>query len=91
LFSSYALGFMAALPVVDERVVGRTAAAGAGFAAGRATAPRRREAPAAAPAATDTTDAATVQQPAAPGTDTGAAPRTRTGRFFRRRRATTRT
>jgi hypothetical protein len=90
LFSSYALGFMAALPIVDERVVGRTAAAGAGFAAGRATAPRRTAAPAAAPAPTsqETADAPTTAQPAA--TDTGAAPRTRTGRFFRRRRATTR-
>jgi uncharacterized membrane protein len=47
LFSSYALGFMAALPIVDERVVGRTVATGtagatAGYAAGRATAPRDR-------------------------------------------------
>src|SRR5256885_10701384 len=42
MFSSYALGFMAALPIVDERVVGRTVAAGtgaaAGYAAGRTTA-----------------------------------------------------
>jgi hypothetical protein len=86
MFSSYALGFMAALPIVDERVVGRTAAAGtgaaAGFAAGRATAPRdRAAAPAPAPAGDGT---------AAPA-GTATAPRSRTGRFFRRRRATTRT
>jgi hypothetical protein len=98
LFSSYALGFMAALPIVDERVVGRTVAAGAGFA-GRATARRgRTAAPAdtaaapadstAAPATRTTTPAETTAGPAA--TDTAAAPRTRTGRFFRRRRATTR-
>jgi hypothetical protein len=78
MFSAYALGFMAALPIVDERIVGRTAAAGAGaaagYAAGRTTAPRDR-----VPAGT-----------AAPG-DTTRAPRTRAGRFFRRRRATTRT
>ena len=64
MFSSYALGFIAALPIVDERVVGRTVAAGAGagagFAAGRATAPARTDEPApatretaAAPAARD--------------------------------------
>jgi hypothetical protein len=88
MFSSYALGFMAALPIVDERVVGRTAAAGtgavAGYAAGRATVPRDRAAAPAAPAA-----------PAGDGTTapagTATAPRSRTGRFFRRRRATTRT
>jgi hypothetical protein len=91
MFSSYALGFMAALPIVDERVVGRTVAAGtgaaAGFAAGRATAPRDRtaEAPAAgAPAATRApADEATVAERPARSR--------RTGRFFRRRRATTRT
>lgn len=93
LFSAYALGFLAALPIVDERVVGRTVAAGtgaaAGYAAGRATAPRDRREPAAAPARTgdrvdDTADTtATGDRPAT-------APRSRTGRFFRRRRATTR-
>src|SRR5256885_13016368 len=86
MFSSYALGFMAALPIVDERVVGgRTAAAGtgpvAGYAAGRATAPRDRAAAPAAPAGDGTT----------PPAATATAPRSRTGRFFRRRRATTRT
>lgn len=94
MFSAYALGFLAALPIVDERIVGRTVAAGtgaaAGYAAGRATAPRDR-----APATAGTT--APADQPTAattPGTapaDTAAAPRSRTGRFFRRRRATTRT
>jgi hypothetical protein len=44
LFSSYALGFIAALPVVDQRVVGATA----GTSAGRR---RRWRAPAADPAA----------------------------------------
>lgn len=88
MFSSYALGFMAALPIVDERVVGgRTAAAGtgavAGYAAGRATAPRDRATAPAAPAGDGTTAPA--------GTGTATAPRSRTGRFFRRRRATTRT
>jgi hypothetical protein len=65
MFSSYALGFMAALPIVDERVVGRTVATGAGtgaaagFAAGRASKRREREpvaqgtAPAAGTAAAD--------------------------------------
>jgi len=92
MFSSYALGFMAALPIVDERVVGsRTAAAGtgaaAGYAAGRATAPRDRDAaPAPAAPAGDGTTA-----PTGTGTGTATAPRSRTGRFFRRRRATTRT
>jgi hypothetical protein len=86
MFSSYALGFMAALPIVDERVVGgRTAAAGtgavAGYAAGRATAPRDRTPAPAAPAGDGTTTPA----------GTATAPRSRTGRFFRRRRATTRT
>lgn len=70
LFSAYALGFMAALPIVDERVVGRTVAAGAGagagYAAGRATAPRR-EADRTAPA-----PAGTATAPAA-GAGTGAA------------------
>jgi len=88
MFSSYALGFMAALPIVDERVVGgRTAAAGtgavAGYAAGRATARRERATAPAAPAGDGTTAPA--------GTGTATAPRSRTGRFFRRRRATTRT
>src|SRR5919201_800899 len=79
MFSSYALGFMAALPIVDERVVGRTVAAGAGFAAGRATVRRgRTAAPAdtaaapadstAAPATRTTTPAETTAGPAA--TDT---------------------
>jgi len=45
LFSSYALGFIAALPVVDERVVGAAAATTAGRR-------RRWRAPAADPAAT---------------------------------------
>ncbi|HEX6459810.1 MAG TPA: hypothetical protein VF032_12890 [Thermoleophilaceae bacterium] len=98
LFSAYALGFLAALPIVDERVVGRTVATGTagaagGYAAGRATAPRERE-PVAAPARTgdgvdttdgvDRTDETVADRPAT-------APRRRTGRFFRRRKATTRT
>ena len=98
MFSSYALGFLAALPIVDERVVGRTAAAGAGaaagYAAGRHTGKRdqrdRDETP-----ATSTAPAATrVEQPAdgtAADTTAAPAPRRRSGRFFRRRRATTRT
>lgn len=96
MFSSYSLGFLAALPIVDERVVGRTAAAGAGaaagYAAGRHTGKRDqadRDAATTAPAATR------VEQPAdntaAADTTAAPAPRTRTGRFFRRRRATTRT
>lgn len=95
LFSSYALGFLAALPIVDERVVGRTVATGtgaaAGYAAGRTTAPRDRE-PVAAPARTpDGTGDTTVADRPAAADGTQAAPRTRTGRFFRRKRATTRT
>jgi hypothetical protein len=100
MFSSYALGFMAALPIVDERVVGRKAAAGAGAAAGYAVGrhrERERERDRdAAPAATATAPAASrADDPTvADGTtadSTASAPRTRTGRFFRRRRATTRT
>lgn len=95
LFSAYALGFLAALPIVDERVVGRTVATGtgagtgaaAGYAAGRATAPRDREPVAATGRTTDgvdrTDETAVTDRPAT-------APRSRTGRFFRRRRATTR-
>jgi hypothetical protein len=108
LFSAYALGFMAALPIVDERVVGRTVAAGAGagagYAAGRATTPRRAvDEPAAAPADRTAAPAGTATAPAgtaaapADGTTTATgqpaadtAPRRRTGRFFRRRRTTTR-
>lgn len=98
LFSAYALGFMAALPIVDERVVGRTVATGegagaAGFAAGRATSPRREE-PVAAQAPTETAPAAPARDTEAAPADrpaTETAPRSRTGRFFRRRRATTRT
>jgi hypothetical protein len=56
LFSAYALGFLAALPIVDQRVVGRTAA----------------------------------REPAPAEEGTAPAPRKRTGRFFRRRRATIR-
>jgi hypothetical protein len=97
MFSSYALGFLAALPIVDERVVGRTAAAGAGaaagYAAGRHTGKRDQADRDAAPATT--APAATrVEQPAdgtAADTTAAPAPRTRSGRFFRRRRATTRT
>jgi hypothetical protein len=90
LFSAYALGFMAALPIVDERVVGRTVATGAGagaagFAAGRATAPRREE-PVASDAPTETAPATTATTDTTDG-----AGRSRGGRFFRRRRATTRT
>jgi hypothetical protein len=99
MFSSYALGFIAALPIVDERVVGRTVAAGAGagagFAAGRATAPARTDEPApatretaAAPAARDTDGDGVADRDE---TATTTAPRRRGGRFFRRRRATTRT
>ncbi|HEY1595834.1 MAG TPA: hypothetical protein VGF74_10600 [Thermoleophilaceae bacterium] len=124
MFSAYALGFLAALPIVDERVVGRTVATGAGagaagFAAGRASGRRKQrerdavDAPTervpattataggAAPTAgadapaRDTAPAATTNGPAArdgaPADDMAAAPRSRTGRFFRRRRATTRT
>jgi hypothetical protein len=95
MFSSYALGFLAALPIVDERVVGRTVAAagagaGAGYAAGRASAGRRAD----APADRDTTvrePAPVAQRDTTAERDTAAAPRARTGRFFRRRRATTRT
>jgi len=96
LFSAYALGFMAALPIVDERIVGRTVATGAGagaagFAAGRATAPRREE-PVASDAPAETAPATTARTDGTGATDrTDAAPRSRTGRFFRRRRATTRT
>src|SRR5256885_14677625 len=91
MFSSYALGFMAALPIVDERVVGRTVAAGtgaaAGYAAGRTTAPRdRAPATTAAPAGTATT----APSERTTGGDGSTAPRSRTGRFFRRRKATTR-
>jgi hypothetical protein len=107
MFSSYALGFIAALPIVDERVVGRTVAAGAGagagFAAGRATAPARTDEP--APATRETTPAPAAGDEAVPAgrdadgdgvpdrdeTATGTAPRRRRGRFFRRRRTTTRT
>jgi hypothetical protein len=104
MFSSYALGFMAALPIVDERVVGRTVATGAtagaaGAVAGRETAPRREPAPA-ADAPTERVPAGTATRTDAPAdapteTDRPATeaeqPRSRTGRFFRRRRATTRT
>jgi hypothetical protein len=90
MFSSYAIGFMTALPIVDERVVGRTVAAGTGAAAGRAAgraSARKDRAPAttAAPAGTPTGPS---DRPVA-GDGTSAS-RTRTGRFFRRRRATTR-
>jgi hypothetical protein len=103
LFSAYALGFMAALPIVDERVVGRTVATGAGagaagVAAGRATAPRRErvaDAPTQTTPATSTAPATTgdgrTTTGTAPADGAAAAPRSRTGRFFRRRRATTRT
>jgi hypothetical protein len=99
VFSAYALGFMAALPIVDERIVGRTVATGAGagaagVAAGRATAPRREE-PVASDAPAETAPATTARTDGTDATDatdrTDAAPRSRTGRFFRRRRATTRT
>jgi hypothetical protein len=82
LFSAYALGFMAALPIVDERIVGRTVATGgagagagaaAGFAAGRVTAPRREQ-PVASDAPTETAPATTSR--------TGTR---RTGGLFRRR------
>jgi hypothetical protein len=93
MFSSYALGFMAALPIVDERVVGRTVAAGAGagagFAAGRATARRDEPAPATRETAARDADGDGVAD--RDETAATAPPRSRTGRFFRRRRATTRT
>jgi hypothetical protein len=73
LFSSYALGFIAALPVVDERVVGAAAATSAGRR-------RRWRAPAPDPA-TPPAAAPTQVQPAA--TDGG-----RSRRFFRRRTTT---
>jgi hypothetical protein len=98
MFSAYALGFMAALPIVDERIVGRTVATGAtagavaGAAAGRATAPRRDRVPA-NDAPTERVPAGTATRTDAPATAdrTAAEPRSRSGRFFRRRRATTRT
>jgi hypothetical protein len=102
MFSSYALGVLAATPaLVEERVGGRGAAAGAGAAAGYAAGRRsgrrreREEEAAAGPAAPAATR---VEQPAQAEDATVAddraaapAPRSRTGRFFRRRRATTRT
>src|SRR3954447_23344713 len=81
MFSSYALGFMAALPIVDERVVGRTVAAGTGaapgYAAGRAHAPRAR------PPATTAAPAGTTTAPSDRTTagDGSTSPRSRTGRF----------
>jgi hypothetical protein len=102
LFSAYALGFMAALPIVDERIVGRTVATGAGagaagVAAGRATAPRDREVADAPTERARTGDGAATGAPAsdtAPATTSttdGGRQSRRGGRFFRRRRATTRT
>jgi hypothetical protein len=78
LFSSYAIGFLAGLPIVDERIVGPAAASAAGAGTGRRFG-RRGPAAAAPTAAPARTTAA----------DTEAAPRTRSGRFFRRRRSTT--
>jgi hypothetical protein len=81
LFSAYALGFIAALPIVDERVVGRTVATDTTPAA-----PTTSRAPAEQPA-TVADDTATA--PAATTTSTG---RRRAGGLFRRRsRETTRT
>ena len=77
LFSSYALGFIAALPVVDERVVG----AAAGASPGR----RRWRAPSAAPVPPPA--AAPTQVAPAEGGRTRASSPSR--RFFRRRRTTT--
>lgn len=108
MFSSYALGVLAATPALaEERVAGRATAAGAGaaagYAAGRAGSRRERDraaAPAAgtpatpAPAANRADDQTVADRPAgdrAAADEAGAAPRSRTGRFFRRRRATTRT
>jgi hypothetical protein len=100
LFSAYALGFIAALPIVDERVVGRTLAAGAaGAAVGRATAPARTTAPATTAASATGpagTRPAAADAPTTVADDPAAAPATtqtrRTGGLFRRRsRETTRT
>jgi hypothetical protein len=84
LFSSYALGFIAALPVVDESVVG----AAAGTSPGR----RRWRAPSAAPAPTPA--AASTQVRPANGTEarpttTGGRASSPSRRFFRRGRTTT--
>ena len=66
---------------------GRNAIAAAGYAAGRTTAPRdRAPATTAAPAGTATT----APSERTTGGDGSTAPRSRTGRFFRRRKATTR-
>lgn len=86
MFSAYALGFIAALPIVDERVVGRTVAADT--ATGRTAAPAATAAPASTrmPADEPTTVA---DDSAATSTTTG---RRRSGGLFRRRsRETTRT
>jgi hypothetical protein len=102
MLSSYALGFMAALPIVDERVVGRTVAAGAGAAAGyeagrhheRERERDRERAAVPAGAANAPADSRADDRTVADGNTAdgdASAPRTRTGRFFRRRRATTRT
>jgi hypothetical protein len=81
LFSSYAIGFLAALPIVDERISGPAAARAA--TTGRRFGRRRAPAAEAPPAET------TV---AAPRTAVGeTAPRRRTGRLFRRRRTPTKT
>jgi hypothetical protein len=77
LFSSYALGFIAALPVVDERVVGAAAATPAGRR-------RRWRAPSADPAPTPAV--APTQVHAAEGDGTHATTPSR--RFFRRRTTT---
>jgi hypothetical protein len=84
LFSSYALGFIAALPVVDERVVGTAA----GTSPGR----RRWRAPSATPAPPPA--AAPTQVRPANGTEarpatTGGRASSPSRRFFRRRRTTT--
>jgi hypothetical protein len=76
LFSSYALGFIAALPVVDERVVGAAAATSAGRR-------RRWRAPSAEPAPPPAA-APTQVRPA----DAHAARTSSSRRFFRRRTTT---
>jgi len=73
LFSSYALGFIAAFPLADERVVGAAAATSAGQR-------RHRRAPAADPA----TSTAVVPTQVTPAAADGG----RSRRFFRRRTTT---
>ena len=81
LFSSYALGFIAALPIVDARVTGTTAAAAAAAETGLGRR-RSRRAPAVAPA---------PAQPAADEPTRVAKPARPRRRIFRRERTTSTT